>query len=325
MPTISAVLCSYNRPESLCRAIQSLITQDYPENEYEIIVVDNGVSHPRKEIITRFSGVTHFRYMHDPVAGLSRARNTGWVHAKGTYIAYLDDDAIAEKNWLSAIAHAFHHCSPGPGCVGGPIRPCWPSRKPAWLSPELEIFLSLLDYSSQAHVLDKKKNLCGANIAFPKKLLEKMGGFDTGMGRVGTGLRSGEDSMIQHRLRAAGYPVYYDPAIAVEHCIRPERLTVEWFTRRAREEGRVNAALCIGAGTRPGSRYAEIIRKSLGILFPPGQLMALLCRRSHTFSFSRFNALSKCAFMRSIGGYKDGFFKEGPEAHRQAVSRLCAE
>jgi glycosyltransferase involved in cell wall biosynthesis len=95
-PSCSVVVCTRNRPELLARCLASLGRLDHPS--YEVIVVDNTQGQPEVERLARDTGA---RYLVERRVGLSRARNSGGRAAKGDVVAYIDDDATAELNWLT--------------------------------------------------------------------------------------------------------------------------------------------------------------------------------------------------------------------------------
>src|SRR3989337_3554689 len=104
---ISAIICTHNRVEYLTKAIQSLVDQNIPKSKYEIIVVDNCSTDSTREVVEKFSSKSNIRYIYEPTLGANKARNTGWRNARGKYIAYLDDDAIASPVWLCRILQGF--------------------------------------------------------------------------------------------------------------------------------------------------------------------------------------------------------------------------
>ena len=129
---ISAIICTLNRAAYLEKAIQSLADQTLPEEQFEIIVVDNGSTDNTKTMVEGFKHLENLRYIYEPIMGLSQARNTGWQNAQGDYVAYLDDDAIACPEWLERIVQAFDTVEPRPGSVGGKVIPVWEAERPAW-------------------------------------------------------------------------------------------------------------------------------------------------------------------------------------------------
>ena len=235
---ISAIICTHNRAAVLPGALRSLAEQTLAAESYEIIVVDNG-SHDETQAIVgaRLSQLPNLRYVHEPKLGLSNARNTGWSHATGPIVAYLDDDAMASRDWLERILAAFETLQPTPGCVGGRIDPVWEVPRPAWLPDYCLPFLIVCDLSPDPVALPAGKFLVGTNMAFPRRLLEALGGFPVELGPIGARFGSGEETMLQRWIRAQGHALHYDPAIRVRHQIPESRLSQRWLLRRMYWEG----------------------------------------------------------------------------------------
>lgn len=236
---ISSIICTLNRAGYLRKAIKSLVEQTITKENYEILVVDNGSTDSTKQIIIEeFAQVQNLRYVYEPIMGLSQARNTGLAQAKGEYVAYLDDDAIACSNWLEKIVEVFETVKPQPGCAGGKIEPIWEAPRPSWLSDRLMTYLTTLDYSQTPISLnDTPCRLPGANMAFPRCLLQDMGGFQVELGRKGSNLLSNEEFLIQQQLVDKGYSCFYHPEIAVSHHVPASRLTKDFFVSRLYWEG----------------------------------------------------------------------------------------
>jgi len=141
--------------------------------QHEILVIDNASTDgTRAVLLGQFSSVPNLRYLHEPHLGLSRARNTGWRNARGQYLAYLDDDAIADQDWLSNILRAFRTVQALPGAIGGKVVPIWEARIPSWFTDAMMSALPLLGLSSRLMMLKEKQWLVGTNVAYPKRVLE---------------------------------------------------------------------------------------------------------------------------------------------------------
>ena len=135
LPKISVVICTFNRHDVLLEAIMSVELQDLPAQEFELIVVDNSDDvHARDRFREDLQITCAHRYLVEPQPGLSRARNIGIHAAHAELVAFLDDDAKASAGWLRHIIDAFS-THQNAGVVGGPVRPIWAARPPAWLTP----------------------------------------------------------------------------------------------------------------------------------------------------------------------------------------------
>lgn len=237
-PRISAVICTHNRADLLAEALESVCCQSLPKDDYEVIVVDNASTDDTEAVTRRFcDGRAHVTYVMEPTLGHSVARNRGLREARGRYVAYLDDDAVAQLEWLEQLLAAFAEVVPEPGCVGGKTLPNWQAPRPFWLHDILMLSLSVIDWSEEGFFVEPPKFLVGANIAYDRELALELGGFDENLGRVGEALRSGDECELNLRIRAAGRSVYYTPQAVVSHLVSCTRLTKAWHMDRAKWQG----------------------------------------------------------------------------------------
>ena len=116
---ISVVICTRNRADLLGKAIASVVDQEFPRTDYEIIIVDNGSTDRTPEVVRSVQGTAVVRYIREERIGLCIARNRGWRAAFGRYVAFFDDDAIAQPGWLKVVRDAFESIPDGVGVVGG--------------------------------------------------------------------------------------------------------------------------------------------------------------------------------------------------------------
>ena len=277
--SVSAVVCTRNRPNCLGKAIGSLVDQTLPKGRYEIIVVDNASTDNTKAVVEGFQS-ENLRYIYEPVLGLSRARNTGWQNARGEYVAFIDDDAMACPEWLERIVTAFETVKPRPGSVGGKVVPIWGAARPAWLPKDMEPALTIVDWSDEPILLTQGHQfLAGANVAYPRAILETVKGFSVNLGRKGTSLLSSEEYLIERYIRRSGLGVYYDPRILVEHHIHAQRLTVRWLCRRYFWQGASFQVINLleGSGGRSRRYYlAQAIRNLMGFVASRADLFSVL-------------------------------------------------
>jgi glycosyltransferase involved in cell wall biosynthesis len=297
---ISTIICTCNRANYLSKAIQSLLEQTLDSNLYEIIVVDNCSTDDTKQIVTQeFAHVPNLRYIYEPVLGLSQARNTGWQNARGEYVAYLDDDAVACSVWLEKILEVFETVTPKPGCVGGKAQPIWEASRPNWLSDDLITGLTVIDWFDTPQVLPdlSQKWLVGANIAFPREVLKQIGGFISGLDRVGKNLLSGGDIFLEKQIVKAGYCCFYHPEIAVSHHIQKSRLEKRWFVRRYYWQGISDAAVQLIEESPSRLRcFRSAISRSIRLLRSPKKLARFLLFKDDPKLFTQ-----KCFTLIEIG------------------------
>lgn len=231
MINISAIICTFKRPDYLRHALQSLCEQTLPQEQFEILVVDNAVQEEARKVVDEFaSQQLNLRYIPESAVGLSRARNTGVNAAAGRYVAFIDDDARADCGWLESLLNAFEQNSAA--AVGGRVWLDWQGEQPAWV-PERHLSLySHVDHGAGARPLLRDEYLVGANLAFDKEALSSIGGFDPNLGRQGTVLLSGEETAILEQLHKLGKGVYYEPAAVVWHSVDQSRRRPSWLLKR---------------------------------------------------------------------------------------------
>ena len=231
-PLVTIVICTRNRSVFLEKCLKSLIAQESDRAQYEILIVDNGSTDSTASVIREHADGTFVRSIHEPVTGLSRARNTGWQHARGQFVGYIDDDAVAGERWVQGVRTVFETVNPHPHMVGGPIFLEWETRAPDWMDEELSVPLGWVYWGDQPCRLSDQQRLGGGNSVYPKECLTALGGFDERLGRIGDRLLSGEETQFQKRIEAEGGFLYYHPEISIWHFVPKERTRPVWFYRR---------------------------------------------------------------------------------------------
>jgi glycosyltransferase involved in cell wall biosynthesis len=230
---VCVVICTYRRFNLLPKAIESAMAQSYPKADLHIIVVDNsGQPILSQEFAARYTDTPDLTYLIEPQPGLSRARNVGWRATSADIIAYMDDDAVADPDWIARLVDAYHIFGEQAGAVGGMVKPIWVTARPAWLHPSLEGYLSVVDWGGQRRIAGELEWLAGTNISFRRSLLAEFCGFDENLGRTEEKLLSNEEIGLTSRIRASGRKTIYAPEAIVHHMISEERLSHDWFRRR---------------------------------------------------------------------------------------------
>jgi glycosyltransferase involved in cell wall biosynthesis len=239
----SVVVPTLNRRSMLVGCLQSLDEQTMSHRDYEIIVANNGSLDGTREWLDSWSAVRPDRriVVDEPRAGVSRARNKGIRAARGEYVLFLDDDALAPRGWVAAHVAAYR--GGNVVAVGGPIVLVWPDGRPGWLAPRLEHWFSALDLGDEPGPFPRPHGPYGMNMSVRRRDLVSVGGFTADLGRRGTNLISSEEPDLSGRLWAAGGDIAYEPATLVMHRVLSTRLSRRWVLRRGWAQGRSNARL----------------------------------------------------------------------------------
>jgi GT2 family glycosyltransferase len=176
------------------------------------------------------------RVLGSDLGGLSNARNTGCRAARSDVVAFVDDDATVEREWLSALMVEFMRDRDVLG-AGGPIEPRWGAER-RWLCDEL---LWVVGCTYGGHRADSGpiRNPIGANMAFRREPLVALGGFASAFGKSGRTLGTCEETELSLRLeRVHGRGrIRYVPRARVRHFVPPARISWRLLVRRSVSEG----------------------------------------------------------------------------------------
>jgi glycosyltransferase involved in cell wall biosynthesis len=214
LPSISVVVPTRHRAELVKRCISSLTEQDYSKESFEIIVVEDGSQAARPVVESLRSEGMRLTYLSIPHSGAAAAYGAGLAKARGDVVAFIDDDAIAPRTWLSQIASILIQGKPqGVIGAGGRISGEYPLEKfEAGLSPTGELRWSGFGPISSPPI--DVDHLPGCNMAFWRDALLGIGGFDPHFSRI---ISWRHETDVCLRLRRQGHRLIYDPELFVLH------------------------------------------------------------------------------------------------------------
>jgi glycosyltransferase involved in cell wall biosynthesis len=233
-PDISVVICTYNRAALLTEALRSLFAQKVDNFNYEIVVIDNNSSDDTPATVESLKAESPvpLRYFRETRQGNAYARNAGVEQAAAPIIAFLDDDCIADQNWLATMKSAFDR-DPELAFVGGRVLPVWENDPPAWLNTSHWAPLALLDYGTEEREIKGQTplGLLTANIAVRKEVFGELGGFLPSLQRVKGSIGSMEDHEFVQRICRSGKRGLYVPEAITWAGVDPERMTKDYHRR----------------------------------------------------------------------------------------------
>jgi glycosyltransferase involved in cell wall biosynthesis len=245
MIRLSAIIPTRNRDRYLINAVESLLAQTLENDAYEILVIDNASSDGTMQKVASLieSNINRIRYFYAEEPGLHVCRHLAARKAKGEIVTFTDDDIIAYDGWLEAIVGRFQDSNIA--LVGGKILPKWEGEVPDWI----ELFrnkteygwtighLSLLDFGNSSREIPTKY-VWGCNFSIRKPVLFECGGFNPdAMPQELIRYRGDGESGLCRKIQKKGYKAFYEPKALIYHRVPSERLTVEYFCRRAFNQG----------------------------------------------------------------------------------------
>jgi glycosyltransferase involved in cell wall biosynthesis len=272
-PHITVVVCTRERPGALARCLDSLLAQDYPA--FKVLVVDNApATEATAEVVRSAARRGPVDYLMEPKAGLSFARNSAVAAAPNRILAWIDDDEVADVNWLAEVARALAD-HPDADVVSGVI-------VPAELETQAQLWFEQFGGHSKgrgfrpdvfspasAHKQSPLYPLppfgTGANMTFRPGVIERIGGFDTALG-AGTPAMGSEDTLAFTQVLVGGGTIVYQPSAVTHHYHRRDF------------EGLHKQMVGYGAGLT--AAYTSLLLHRPGLLWPllklaPGALRDL--------------------------------------------------
>lgn len=245
MNTASVVICAYDegRWDQLAASVRSVELQAHAADE-TVVVVDHNptllrrarAELPGARVVPNSAG-----------QGLAGARNSGITATDGDIVAFLDDDAVADRDWLGRLVAPY--AEPGVAGVGGRIAPDWQPARPRWWPEEFDWVVGCT-YRGLPDDLGPVRNLIGCNMSFRRAVFERVGAFTEGIGRVGTRPVGCEETELCIRL-SQGWPgakLVYEPSALVHHHVPASRASWSYFRRRCFAEGQSKARVTQAVG-----------------------------------------------------------------------------
>jgi len=254
---VSVVLCTYTMDmyPHFEDAADSVLEQTH--DDVELVVVVDGdeevYERVREAYGEREDTIVH---CNEGNRGLSYSRNRGIERSTGDVVAFLDDDAIAEPNWVAELVAGYERRDAL--AVGGTMTPIWVAGEPDFL-PEEFYWLVGVTHRGYPTAEQEVRNTFGSNISFRRHVLETLGGFDNDLGRKGDEQGQGEETELAVRLyREYGERVWYVPDARVGHKVFDYRTDPKWLLNRAFQQGYSKRAMAdVGSSSGAESDFLK--------------------------------------------------------------------
>jgi glycosyltransferase involved in cell wall biosynthesis len=235
----SVIITTFNRAHTLEKCLETLCDQNYPKEDYEILVVNNNSSDDTEDVVFDFieqHPETDIKYYFVPRSGQVYARQIGILAAKNEVLSFTDDDGLLVPDWLAEVTKVFNMSDEIVG-VAGKIDIQWDKTPPEWVR-NYEEQLGKLDYG------DKEKYEVGlymnaGNLHVKKDVLIGVGGFNPEM--VGQWLMGDGETGLWLRLKKRNMKIGWAPKALMYHCqIVEKNATLGDIKRRF-----INNGICI--------------------------------------------------------------------------------
>ncbi|MFC1605839.1 glycosyltransferase family 2 protein [Pseudomonadota bacterium] len=302
---ISVIIPTRNRADFLAIALHSIARQDLPQDQFEVLVIDNGSTDRTRQVVGEAERqLPNLSYFFEPEPGLHAGRHRGLREANAENLVYADDDIRAAPSWLSAIAENF--ADPQVAMVGGNNYPDFLGPVPAWLEilwngptkgGQMIGQLSVLSMPLGKRKFDPMF-IWGCNFSIRKQVLLEAGGFHPdAMPKDLIRYRGDGETHVSRYVRTNKLGCVFDSRASVYHAVLPERMTFGYFRQRSYNQGisdSYTSLRCARNEAHLAVRSRQFIAKALGW---PRKLATLAG-----------NSAELRELMRTIdNGYREGF------------------
>jgi GT2 family glycosyltransferase len=249
-PSVSVVICAHltERLADTLAAVDSVERQSLAPAEIIVVVDHNPALHRRLTAELPDAVVLE----NSQARGLSGGRNTGIEAASGDIVAFLDDDAVADCDWLKFFAERY--ADPAIVGVGGLTLPAWGTRRPSWFPAEFDWVVGCT-YVGMPTAPAPVRNVLGGNASYRRAVVQMVGGFRSGIGRSASKRPLGceeTELCIRIRQQRPGSVLFFDNRAVIWHKVPAARVRFSYFVSRCYAEGLSKAMVTGSVGVRDG-------------------------------------------------------------------------
>ncbi len=227
--SVSVIICTAGRPEPLRETLLSLGALLVPATYLvEVLVVDNRPDSARDVARVPLANCIPVRYLEEPLRGKSNALNTAIQNTSSEILAFTDDDLRFPVDWLQKLIAPI--VDGNADAVAGTSRIA-PHLERPWMEYIHRVF-----YAEVLNLPKHNLDMTGNNMAFHRRVLSKVPGFDPAIGPGAMG--TGEETLFSEQIRAAGFRIVFNTDATVEHHFDESRLLRENLLHHAIVSGR---------------------------------------------------------------------------------------
>lgn len=239
---VSVVVCTYSmeRYDVFSECVESVLAQTHEPLEVVVVVDGNPqvFDRVREDFDTdEARGRVDDLVLHcnEENRGISYSRTRGAELASGEVVAFIDDDAAAEPDWIERLVEVYEDTDAV--AVGGYVVPEWVDEEPAFFPAEFYWLIGCDERGFGEH-MEELRNTYGSNISFRREIFLDVGGYDENTGRKGDRHIQAHEAPVCIRMREAyGKGVIYNKEAVVHHTMFPYRGDPWWLIRRAFWQG----------------------------------------------------------------------------------------
>lgn len=247
----SVIYPTYKRADICTDPLDSLLKQDFPKEDFEVIVVDNNSPDNTEEVVKKWmdehDGQMNVRYLKELRQGDGYARNSGAAVAKGEYLLFADDDSLFDPNWVSCIVKMLDDY-PFVGMAGTRILIQWDEEPEPWVK-RYEPYLAKSVHAKYGYTISSVGfPLANCSLGIRKEVFYKVGGNNPG--QIGEYLVGNAELGLFNKVSALGYGTAFCDDV------------VMWHQQRKNKNGRLEDIVRRLENDAVSDAYTQIFEKN---------------------------------------------------------------
>jgi glycosyltransferase involved in cell wall biosynthesis len=239
---VSVVVCTYamERYDVFSETVESVLAQTHRPLELVLVVDGNPAVYERVAEDFGDAADAHdlaglVLHDNDENRGISYSRTKGGELASGDIVAFIDDDAVADPDWIQELLDVYEETDAL--AVGGDVRPDWQVERPAFFPAEFYWLVGCVEPGFAEHK-EEVRNTYGSNISYRRDAFLEVGGYDPNTGRKGDKHLQAHEAPVGVRLlREYGRGMVYTEGAVVHHKLFDYRADFRWLVARSFWQG----------------------------------------------------------------------------------------
>jgi glycosyltransferase involved in cell wall biosynthesis len=273
---VSVVICTYtmDRYDVFTEAIESVVAQTY--DPAEVVIVIDGNPEVYERTVTDFGDRENLVISNNENnEGISYSRTKGAELASGEIVAFIDDDGVAEEDWIANLVDVYEETDAI--AVGGDVRPNWRGERPDFFPEEFYWLVGCVE-PGFAEDGEEVRNTYGSNISYRREAFLEIGGYDPNTGRKGEKHLQAHEAPVGIRLlEEFGRGMVYTEDAVVHHTLFEYRGQFRWLVFRSFWQGYSKRVMDLLYPTAPDEKrdylrwlmLERIPRRALGFVRSP--------------------------------------------------------
>lgn len=233
---VSLLLATYAREDLLDELLQSLVRQELPDIELDVLIGDNACREETRQVCVHYQSRLNLHYQAVPERGKNNALNSLIPNAQGDLFIFSDDDIIADSDWIKHYVDAMIK-HPDAMLFGGRVLPNFAHGDHFPDHPLIQKYANAGNWADSEGPIAHHQ-IHGTNMAVRRRVIEDGARFNASVGPNGKNYMMGSETEFNLQLRYHGYPAVYLPAAIVHHHIRAEQYDIDWWLHRMERRGR---------------------------------------------------------------------------------------